>query len=192
MMPDSITCGCRVKYLNRVQPSGRVQISERSLIPLCHHLALVAEHPVHRGKGDLVHRQLVPIEQLDFQALLADAEQGGARARVHQFGAPDQLDLAQMRDGIDGQQVSEFEIGQRLFARLAPCAVLGCFIEFEIAGRHGPEAAARFDGAAAQKHLALMPDHRAHHNARVLVIDEAAGGADIAFMGVAIGNDALE
>jgi hypothetical protein len=81
---------------------------------------------------------------------------------------------------------------QRLFARLAPRAVLGCFIEFEIAGRHRPEAAARFDGAAAQEHLALMPDHGANHDARVLVIDEAAGGADIAFMGVAIGNDALE
>src|SRR5690606_20958553 len=45
----------------------------------------------------------------------------------------------------------------------------------EEAGRHGPVAAARLDGAPAEQDAPRMLGHAAHHHARILVMHHAAG-----------------
>src|SRR4029077_14069456 len=51
---------------------------------------------------------------------------------------------------------------------------------FHEAGRHGPEATAWLDGTAAQQDAALVVGHAADHEARILVMDRAAGLAHVA------------
>src|SRR3977135_1181005 len=65
----------------------------------------------------------------------------------------------------------------------------GRFMELHVAGGQGPEAAPRLDGAAAEQDALLPPHDRADHDLRILVIDEAAIGTDLALPVVAIRDE---
>jgi hypothetical protein len=64
---------------------------------------------------------------------------------------------------------------------------LGALADLEIAGRDGPVTGAGLDRAAAEQHLLLPGADRADHDLRVLIVDLAAVGADMAIRGVARG-----
>ena len=54
------------------------------------------------------------------------------------------------------------------------------FAVFEIAGRKGPQAGPRLDGAAAQENASLPFGDHAHHQFGILVMNLLAGGANMA------------
>jgi hypothetical protein len=83
-------------------------------------------------------------------------------------------------------------VGAGLFIGFARSALGGGFAKLHEARGQRPFAPARLDVALAQQHLVAEHGNGAHHVQRVLVVDGAAGGADGAFLGVAIVRNAVD
>ena len=75
-------------------------------------------------------------------------------------------------------------------SRAAPSSQ--CLAVFQIAGRQGPEAAARFDGAAAHQHGVVGDHDGTDHDLRIVIGNMTAIGADQALAIVTFGNPADE
>src|SRR5262249_10686111 len=138
-----------------------------------HGLAVVAERPAHRWKGEVGPRDLLPAEEADLGALGAGCDVG--RGEV---GAVDHLYLGKPRDGVDGEHAIELDLGAGLFPRLAQGAVGRGLVQLEVAGGQRPVSAPRMDGAAAEEDAVLPAADRADDDLGVLVGDEAAVAAD--------------
>ena len=78
-----------------------------------------------------------------------------------------------------GQQGTDLHLGLRLFERLAPRAVLRRLAVLHEPGRDRPEAEPRLDGAPTEQDAAFVLGHAADDQLRVLVVDDAAGLADV-------------
>src|SRR5688572_31615184 len=89
---------------------GREAIEMAALLEL-------VQRPAHRGKGDVVPRDAIELEQADLEALRSRADIVGDQARaIHQ------LDLADARHGIDRKQRVDLDPGARFFPGLARSA----------------------------------------------------------------------
>src|SRR5439155_387991 len=82
------------------------------------------------------------------------------------------------------------DLRARLFPRLALGPGARRLVEFEIAGRQRPEAAARVNRAPAHQDQFAPARHRADDDLRVVVEDKAAVGANHALAVVALGDGA--
>ena len=91
-------------------------------------------------------------------------------------------------DGKHREDAIQRNVGLGFFQRLPPRTFLDGLAELEIAGRQGPVAEPRLDGAAAHQHGALRDDHGANHDLRVFVGNMAALGADHALTLVTLRN----
>src|SRR5690606_31248974 len=88
------------------------------------------------------------------------------------------------------EQGVDLDAGARLLPGLALGAVDRRLVELHIAGRQSPEPDARIDRPAAQEDAVLPQRHRADDDLRIVVVDEAAIGADQPLAVVSFGNGA--
>ena len=116
----------------------------------------------------------------------------GLEARLGQAGAEDDLHLADPGDGIDREHAIEGDARAGFLPGFAAGAFLDRLAHFHVAGGDGPEAAARFDGAAAEQDRAVHGDDAADDDLRVLIGDDAAIGAGQPLAVVALGDAADE
>src|SRR5690606_10089342 len=104
----------------------------------------------------------------------------------------DELDLRDARDRVDRQELVDLEAGARLLPGLAAGAGGGRLVQLEVAGREGPEAAARLDRPPAQQDAIAPGGDGADDDLGILVSDEAAVAADEATAVVAFRHALLE
>lgn len=136
-----------------------------------------------RRKGEVVSGERVPGEQLGLQRFLPRREVGAV-----QVGGEDDLDLADARDVVDGQEGVDLDVGAGLLLRFAPGAVHDRLAQFEVSGRDRPKALARFDCAAAQEDPVAHSDDGTDDDLGIIIGDMAAVGADQALAVVALGH----
>ena len=108
----------------------------------------------------------------------------GAEVEVEQGGQVEHVHLMHAGDVEQREQRTERDVGAGFLLGFAHGGLGGGFIVFHEAGRQGPIAVARLDGALAQQDLQgavrLPHRNRAQHHFRVLIVDRAAGGANVA------------
>ena len=92
----------------------------------------------------------------------------------------------------DREQRADSHVRQRFLHGLARSRLLYCFAVLHEAGRNGPEAVPRLDGALAQQDLAFHLDDTAGDDARVLIVNRAARRADVPRQVIAFGNLELD
>ena len=149
--------------------------------------AVVLQGPAHRGEGQIRPRDRCPVEQADLRAFRPRLDRRRQEARDI-----DELDLGEPGDVVDGEQALDLDAGAGLFPGLALGALEAGLVQLHIAGRQGPEAVARVDGAPAEQDLALPAADRADHDLGILIGDEAAVAADEAQLPIPLRNPALE
>src|SRR5690349_22345904 len=126
-----------VSRSRRVDPSGKVAASA------C--LALVLKRPVHRWEGKLGPRDVLPGEESHFETFLP-----GPHRLVEKAGAIDQLNLADPRNVIDGEQPFDLDAGSRLLPGFALGAGACRLVELQKTGRPRPIPVTRLDRAPHQ------------------------------------------
>ncbi|CAM2167796.1 hypothetical protein BLAT2472_10711 [Burkholderia latens] len=132
---------------------------------------------------DFVPRDVGFVEQLDFEAFLA-----GLVRRIDQTRQVEQVDLVHVRHVQQREEVLHFDACAGFLERFPCCGLGRRFAHFHETRRQRPEPVARFDRAPAQQHLIAPDRHRAHHVARILVMDRAAVIANEALAVVARRN----
>jgi hypothetical protein len=139
------------------------------------------------GESQVVPRDLVFGEQAHVQAFDA-----GREIEVEQLGQIEQVDLVHVGHVQQREQLAQPDVGAGFFLGLAHRCLVRGFLVFHEAGRQGPVAVARLDGALAQQDLefafALPHWNRADHQLRVLVMNGAAMGAHVAWTVIAFGD----
>src|SRR5688572_11843260 len=138
--------------------------------------------------ADHRERELVPGELILGGELHFEAFDSGRDVRVEELRAEHQVHLADVRDRVDGVQVDDFHPRIRFLHGLTRGA-LGCrFVVLHEARRQGPEPVAGLDGTLADQDAVPICRETPHDHLGVLVVDGAAGVADGALQGIALGN----
>src|SRR3546814_383547 len=152
---------------------------------LAENLPVVPKRPVYRRKGQPVPRNRVPLEQIELESLRPNGH-----VRLRQAGAEDELDLRDAGDRVDRQQLVDLQFCARLFPGLTPGAGRSGFLQLQEAGRQGPEAAARLDGAPTEQDAPLPGGDGADDDLGILVGDKAAVAPPAAAAGVPLRDPA--
>ena len=117
----------------------------------------------------------------------------GPKSRSTQPRAEHHVDLVDLRQAdhrVQRRRASTRAFASSSVSRSAPAATRLAVLEK--AGRQRPQSVPRLDRALAQQHLTLPFRQAADDDLRILVVDRAAGGADVARQRVAVGNAQLE
>src|SRR5690606_36987240 len=150
------------------------RICERCYDTVIHHGTELCECPIDAWKGKLIPRNVIPGEKPDLKAFLTRRKNRlGKRCAIHH------LHLRNARNIVDREKVTHRNIRIRLFACLAPRALLRRLTLFHEACRQGPETAPWLDGAAAKKKLIVMRNDGTDNDLRIYIIDEAAAITDL-------------
>src|SRR4051812_15831350 len=122
-----------------------------------------------RAEGNLLPRHLRFFVKRDLEAFFAWLEiQRGEPRGV------EKMHLVHARHGNQAERREQLDLGAGFFERFPNRALCSRLVVLHEAGGQRPIAVARLDGAAAQKHLALVFGHRADDEARILIVDVAA------------------
>ena len=141
---------------------------------------VVGQRVAHRGKGERFPRHVGFVEQLHFQRFRA-----GTEIQIKQAGAEQDVDLVDVRNVVHRIQRADFDTGIGLFQRFACRALCRGFAVFHETGGDGPQAVARFNRATAQQDAMFPFSDAADDHFRVLIMDRAAGIADMPGQAVA-------
>src|SRR5210317_1346170 len=121
---------------------------------------------------DLVPRDFIFAEQGGFERFLADA------VVADQLAGVKDVNLSSV-DHIDhGEQMPEFDRGERFLERLSCGARRNRFTEFHKAGWHGPVPVPRFDSALAEQYPAVALSNAADNDQRISVMNLSTSVAD--------------
>src|ERR1017187_3787167 len=123
-------------------------------------------------KSDVIPRDLGFLVQTGFKAFSADAV-----VTLDQVRAESHVYLSGMQHVRNRQQRADFDPRQGFLQRLARGSGLQGLAVFHKACRRGPVPATRHNRTAAQQNTTLPFGYAADHNARILVMNAAAGGA---------------
>src|SRR6185503_12363398 len=135
----------------------------------------VLQGQAHRAEGNVLPWNLRFFEQRYFQAFIARLE-----LEIEQARPVEHVDLVDVRDRNHAEGRRELHARAGFLEGLARRALRGGFAVFHEAGRQRPVAVARLDGAPAQENPVLPLRQAADHQPGVLVMDAAAGVAEIA------------
>ena len=108
------------------------------------------------------------------------AFRAGAEVQIGQVSSEHQVYLVDVTDVIEPIRNQPADGGPGLLKGLPPGAFCDGFSVFQLTGRQGPFAIARFDGPPAKEDFALPLGDAADHNPGILVVDRAAGSARVA------------
>src|SRR5215213_8493186 len=147
----------------------------------------MGERPYHRREGELLPRNVGPLDQRHFLALRAGSDVGAEQARaVHD------LHLADACHAVHGEQALDLDVGAGFLARLAGGGLLGGLAQLHVARGQGPGSLARLDGPLGQQDLVVPGAHRTGDDLGILVMDELAARAHQPLAVVAVGHPLLE
>src|SRR5690606_9257123 len=93
---------------------------------------------------------------------------------------------------VDAEESVDLDPSARFFPRFPKSPLLRALVLLEVARRQRPIPAARVDCPAREQNARFPEGHGPHHDLRILVVDEAAIGADQAFAVVPFGDAAHE
>jgi len=128
----------------------------------------------YRAEGDFIPGDFGFAKEPDFQAFDA-----GTEIEVEQPGAEQQVYLIDIGQAIHRIQLADFDARVGFFECLANRRLCRAFAILHKAAGQGPQAEARLDSAAAQQYFVFPFGERTYHHVGVLVMDRAAGGADV-------------
>lgn len=170
----------------RVGPGGAGQVGRDARAALEHRhaqrigaVAPVEEELAQRARDgperELFPRDLVLPEQAHLEALRARSEVAAGEARPEHH-----VDLADVGQADHRVEIVDVDARARLLERLARRALLERFAVLHESRGEGPQAAPRFDRAAAEQDLLAGGHEAADDDLRIAVEDRAAGEADVA------------
>src|SRR5690242_2424626 len=102
------------------------------------------------------------------------------------------MHLVDVRQVVDGEKIGDLHPGVRFFEGLASGPLSERFKILHEPARHSPQSLARFDGAPAQQYLVVPLRYATDDNFRILIMNDAAGAADVARQAVTLGNLQLD
>ena len=141
------------------------------------------ERVAHGRKRELVPGNIRLFAEGDLERLSACLN-----AVVNELGPKQKIDLADVRDVVDGVKRPDFNTGAGFFQRFARSALLERLSHLEIACRYCPKAAARLDSAPAEQDPVTRFHDAAYDHSRILIVDRLAGVADMTLQSVACGR----
>lgn len=141
---------------------------------------VVLESIADRGKGELIPGNLRLGVEPDLEGFGARVDAG-----VEQAGAEQQVDLAYVWDVVDRVERSDLDARVGFFQCFALGALLDRFPFLQVTRGHRPQAMARLDCPPAQQDPAIPLNDAAHDHARVLIVNDMASVADVAFKRIA-------